>query len=123
MKLKKQDVLLLAVFLAVAVVLGVGLLLTRSNGAIVVVRAGGEQIAEFPLRKDTTYTIEGIGGTNELVIENGTARLKDASCPDQLCVHQGTIQYAGESIICLPNQVTVTIEGETEDNGVDIIAT
>ncbi|MDO4174321.1 MAG: NusG domain II-containing protein [Eubacteriales bacterium] len=123
MKLKKQDILLLAIFLVVAVLLGVGLLLTRSAGATVVVRTGGETVAEFPLDEDRSYTIEGIGGTNTLVIADGTARLEDATCPDQLCVHQGAIQYAGESIICLPNQVTVTIEGETEDTGVDVVAT
>jgi hypothetical protein len=29
-------------------------------------------------------------------------------------VNQGAIQYAGESIICLPNKVVVEITGEDE---------
>lgn len=120
MKLKRQDIFLLAIFL----VLGAVLLLTRENGATVVVRVAGEETAIFRLDETTTYVIDGAnGGTNELVIENGEVWLKDASCPDQLCVHQGKIRYVGESIICLPNKISVTIEGEPEEDGVDVIAT
>lgn len=124
MKLKKQDILLLAGLLVIFLVLGAVLLLTRENGATVVVRVAGEETAAFRLDKTTTYIIDGAnGGTNELIIENGEVWLNDASCPDQLCVHQGKIRYVGESIICLPNQVSVTIEGEPEEDGVDVIAT
>lgn len=124
MKLKKQDILLLAGLLVIFLVLGAVLLLTRKNGATVVVRVAGEETAAFRLDKTTTYIIDGAnGGTNELIIENGEVWLNDASCPDQLCVHQGKIRYVGESIICLPNQVSVTIEGEPEEDGVDVIAT
>lgn len=124
MKLKRQDIFLLAGLLAIFLVLGAVLLLTRENGATVVVRVAGEETAIFRLDETTTYVIDGAnGGTNELVIENGEVWLKDASCPDQLCVHQGKIRYVGESIICLPNKISVTIEGEPEENGVDVIAT
>ena len=124
MKLKRQDIFLLAGLLAIFLVLGAVLLLTRENGATVVVRVAGEETAIFRLDETTTYVIDGaIGGTNELVIENGEVWLKDASCPDQLCVHQGKIRYVGESIICLPNKISVTIEGEPEEDGVDVIAT
>ena len=77
----------------------------------------------MPLDKDTKYTIHGVnGGTNELVIADGQVWLEEASCPDKLCVHQGKIQYAGQSIICLPNKVSVTIEDEQDKNGVDAVA-
>lgn len=124
MKLKRQDIFLLAGLLAIFLVLGAVLLLTRENGATVVVRVAGEETAIFRLDETTTYVIDGAnGGTNELVIENGEVWLKDASCPDQLCVHQGKIRYVGESIICLPNKISVTIGGEPEEDGVDVIAT
>jgi hypothetical protein len=47
-----------------------------------------------------------------LVIENGCAYMKDASCPDKTCVGVGRVKYAGQSIICLPNRVAVTVMGE-----------
>lgn len=124
MKLKKQDAFLLAGLLVVFLVLGAVLLLTRKSGATVVVRVAGEEITAFPLDENTAYTIKGVGGgTNELVIEDGAVWLEDASCPDQLCVHQGKIRYVGESIICLPNKVSVVIEGKPEENSVDVVAT
>ena len=110
MKLKKQDILLLAALLAGVLLLGAFLMLTRKSGAEVVVKVAGEQVTSISLDKDTKYTIHGVnGGTNELVIADGQVWLKEASCPDKLCVHQGKIQYAGQSIICLPNQVSFTI--------------
>ena len=33
-----------------------------------------------------------------------------ADCPDQICVSHRKISRDGESIICLPNQVVVTIQ-------------
>ena len=57
---------------------------------------------------------------NLLIIEDGYAYIKEASCPDGLCVHQGKINKSGEMIVCLPNEVVVTVEGP-EDSGVDSV--
>ena len=38
----------------------------------------------------------------------------EASCPDKVCIHQGFITKASESIVCLPNKVHIKIT--TEDN-------
>jgi hypothetical protein len=75
----------------------------------------GAAVATFSLTEDREWLIDGVdGGTNSLVIQQGKVWLEEASCPDHLCVKQGTIQYAGESIICLPNKVVVEITGEDE---------
>ena len=47
--------------------------------------------------------------------------MKSADCPDQICVHQRAISKNGESIICLPNKVVVSIEG-AEDSQIDVVA-
>lgn len=113
MRLKKQDAVVLCGLLAGSLLLGTSLAFGRTDGATVLVRVAGEQTAEFSQNDDATYCIEGVNGSqNQLVIQNGEVWLVDATCPDQLCVHQGKIRYAGESIICLPNQVSVTISGE-----------
>ena len=57
-------------------------------------------------------------GKNVLIIKDGYADMTDASCPDGLCVRQHKINESGESLVCLPNKVTVTVVG---DDGVDII--
>ena len=121
----RPDLLLLGAFLAIGILLFAILQLTAKEGASVSISVCGEVTETFPLNKNMTCTIEGKdGGTNVLVIEDGYAWLTEASCPDGLCVNMGKIHKDGESIICLPNQVVVTVVDETYENGepeVDII--
>lgn len=99
-------------------------LLLRSPGGTVQVRVAGAVTAGYPLDVDASYTITGVnGGTNLLVIEDGAARIEEASCPDGVCVHTGRIRRNGQSIVCLPNQVVVEIVSDTENSsGVDMTA-
>nr|MCR5671645.1 NusG domain II-containing protein [Butyrivibrio sp.] len=110
---------LLAVFALILLILH----FTASTGKEVVVSVDGKEISIYPLSEDGTYLIKGAGGgTNLLVIESGSARLTEASCPDHLCVHMGSINKAGESIICLPNKVIVEIRSSLgEDTDYDAV--
>ena len=121
--LRKADLLLLAAALVFGAVLAAVLLL-RSPGGTVQVRVAGAITAGYPLDRDASYTITGVnGGTNLLVIEDGAARIEEASCPDGVCVHTGRIRRNGQSIVCLPNQVVVEIVSDTENSsGVDMTA-
>lgn len=124
LKLRKADLMLIAVVFAVGAVLVTVMLLLSSDGGTAQVRIAGVVTASYPLDRDATYTIDGVnGGTNLLIIENGSARIEEASCPDGICVHTGRVSRNGQSIVCLPNQVVVEIVSETEnDSGVDITA-
>lgn len=111
----RKDLLL---WLALAAVGGGMVLLfrlTRPPAATVAVKVGGTLRASYSLMEDRVVTITGVGGgTNELHIEGGTVYLTEATCPDHLCVKQGVIRRAGESIVCLPNQVVVELRSEQE---------
>lgn len=75
---------------------------------------GGNVYGEYRLDKDQTIEIR---GTNLLEIRDGKADMTDADCPDKLCVEQKAISKNGESIVCLPNQVVVTVTtGEQTEN-------
>lgn len=83
---------------------------TSSRGGTVAVAAvNGEEIGRYPLDKAGRFPLN--GGTNILVIEDGKARVDEADCPDKLCVRQGEISRTGQTVTCLPNRLTVTIEG------------
>lgn len=60
---------------------------------------------------------------NVVVIENGEAYMKEASCPDGLCMKQGHISKAGESIICLPHKVVLRIisNSSVDESGLDVM--
>ena len=51
----------------------------------------------------------------------GKAKMTDADCPDQLCVHQKAASKNHESIICLPNKVVVEVDG-SEESEFDAVA-
>ena len=52
-------------------------------------------------------------------VENGEIFIEEAQCPDSVCIKTGKISREGESIICVPNQIVITIEG---DSSVDAVA-
>lgn len=121
---KKNGKYFLIAVLLIGAVLSLVVLWQGKTGGTVAVSVAGEKIEEIPLNQDLTKEIQGKdGGTNLLVIRGGKAWIGDASCPDHLCVKKQAISRTGESIICLPNQVVVTIEESTEgESGVDAIA-
>lgn len=47
-------------------------------------------------------------------IESGKVWVTDADCADKICEHTGVISRAGQSIVCLPYGITVTISGESD---------
>lgn len=115
----RYDIILISVLLCLALILGAIYLLTRKEGSLVCVEINGTVVAKYPLNRDAEYVLN--NGTNILKIENGEAYLIYADCPDKTCVKKGKIRYVGESIVCLPNKITVIIRGNA-DSGVDLVS-
>lgn len=60
------------------------------------------------------------GYTLHVRLSSDGAEVIDSTCPNQVCVHTGHISRAGQSIVCLPARISVTLSGGTED-GVDAV--
>ena len=116
--MKKRDLILIGAILVVIVVMFAIVTLTKEDGAYVVARVDGNEVAKYSLSENGEYELN--GGTNILRIEDGDAYLVSANCPDHLCVKQGRIDQTGETITCLPNRLTVTVYG-TENGDVELI--
>ena len=108
--MKKADIILAAVIIAISAALFGVRMFTRTEGGAAVVTVDGIKTAEYPLDADLEEDIVTPGGVNHLVIHAGAASVTDADCPDQLCVHQADIRYNGETIVCLPHKLVVRIE-------------
>ena len=115
----RYDLILIGALLAVSLAVVLITTLTRREGGYVEVEKNGELIATYSLSVNGEYSLN--GGTNVLVIEGGVAYLKDANCPDKTCVKTGKIRYVNQSIICLPNEISITVRGGS-DNGVDLVS-
>ena len=111
--MKKRDLILFGAILGVILVSFLVVTLMKEDGAYVVVRVDGNEVARYSLSESGEYPLN--GGTNVLRIEDGKAFLVSADCPDHLCVKQGRIDQSGETITCLPNRLTVTVYGAKQD--------
>ncbi len=121
--MKKNDWFLAAgIVIAAAVILLLQIFGSVQNGLTVTVSVDGSLYGTYSLSEDRQVEIN---DTNRIVIENGSVVMEWADCPDQLCVNHRSISRDGESIICLPNRVVVSIEGtdgKNEENSLDGIA-
>lgn len=121
---RKQDMFLILFFLIIAAAGLLWLYAGRERGDTVQVTVDGTVIGEYPLERDDTIRIEGIGGNNTLKIRDDQADMTDADCPDKICVNHATISDVGESIVCLPHRVVVEIvssDEETDNADFDVI--
>ena len=111
------DIVIVAALLVVALIWSGIALLTREPGAYIEVTEKGTLVGRYSLSVDAEYTLG--GGTNTLVIEGGAAYMHSADCPDKTCVNVGRISFRGEKIVCLPNEIVVTVVG---GDGVDLVS-
>lgn len=104
------DIWLLGLLLLTGAALLLYVRLAPREGAVLEVRIDGKLSARYPLDDDADIVLEGRDqGTNHLIIRDGQAWFSEASCPDHLCMGMGRISKEGQSIICLPNRVSVEI--------------
>lgn len=85
------------------------------------VTVDGEVYGTYSLAENQTVKIQTGHGTNVLVIENGSAHMEEADCPDGYCKRQGTISQVNETIVCLPHKLVAEVEsdGSTTDDADD----
>lgn len=119
---RRADLALILILLAVSfTALGLFLLLGE-QGAVAVVTVDGVEVGRYPLSESREVVIpsEG-GGYNLLVLGEGQAYVREASCPDGLCAAHRPVSRTGESILCLPNRVAIRVEGGSQEE-VDVIS-
>lgn len=106
MKFRKNDIILIASLLVVSTIALFALLLTREDGAKAKVEIGGKLYGTYALNDNKEIDLK----KSTLVIEDGNAFVKNSNCRDKICEHQGRINEIGETIVCLPNKIIITIE-------------
>ncbi|MBQ8497264.1 MAG: NusG domain II-containing protein [Clostridia bacterium] len=114
----KNDIIFVSVLLFVISVIGVFYFFFRGEGDTVTVTVARECYGEYALDEDRVLEIRTEHSLNTLVICDGKAYMETADCPDGICTDHRPIFRDGESIICLPNQVVVTVtakDGEEPD--------
>lgn len=111
----KNDMILVVALLVLAAAGFVLFNAFKQVGDYAVVSVDGTEVARYPLDKELETDIITVGGTNTLVIKEGKASVSSASCPDLICVNHREISNVGETIVCLPNKVVISIEKANDD--------
>ncbi|MCL2866836.1 MAG: NusG domain II-containing protein [Clostridia bacterium] len=115
---KKDAAVILSILLLAALFFSFRMMLAGSGPrGVVVIQVDGKEYARIPLSEPQTVRIEQENGAvNVLEVTREGARMRDASCPDGLCVGQGQVtpdNYMSRPtqafIICLPHRVTAEL--------------
>lgn len=130
----KYDLIVVAAVLALAALLGVRFWLSpapESGTLLAVVEIDGAEVDRFTLaqaaEETRTYTNNGVTLTvapcatakrdaeTRTQTETAGVRVASSDCPTQDCVHTGQISRAGQSIVCLPAHIVITLAGADAD--------
>ena len=107
----RNDIILIVSMLIVLSIVGLCFIFLRGEASTVTVTVNGEVFGTYRLDQNRTVEIR-TGDNNEnlniLVIENGRAYVKTATCPDGICASHKPIFRNGERIACLPHRVVIT---------------
>lgn len=121
--MKKADFIVIGAVLVVAAVMLIFLYGVNSNsGAYVQIEVDGQVTETLSLDEDTEKKIVTENGTNTLVISDGKAQMTETDCPDGICKNHKPINRNGESIICLPHKVVITVVNQVDDDEIDAVA-
>ena len=122
LKTIRNDIIFIAALLVIVAAIGGGFFLLRPEGSTVTATVDGVTYGTYPLSVDTVVDIQtGDGQLNRLVIQDGKAYVETATCPDGICASHRSISRKGESIVCLPHKVVITVT-DGQDDGPDIVA-
>ena len=82
---------------------------------------GETLVKQFSLDNDLEhYRVEGLKGHVDMRIKNKTVRITSATCKHKTCMNMEPISKPGENLVCIPNQINISIAGKNSF-GVDSI--
>ena len=125
--MKKKDIVLIIILLGAAGIFYLAFFLIPKESAFyAVAKVDGKEIGRWELSEETEADIDTTFGHNRIRIENGTAFMIEADCPDGYCKEQHAIDENGGTIICLPHHLVIETQGPdgsaVQDDGVDTTA-
>ena len=117
-KIYRNDIILNIVIILVCIAVPIVLaLVSQDEIKTAVISYDGNEERRISLSDDFTYNTHGV----EITVTDGASYVSHTNCPDRLCMKMKRAQNVGDSIICVPNKVSVKIVGGKE-KGADVVA-
>jgi Uncharacterized protein conserved in bacteria len=110
MDLNKSDKILFLIIIIVFIISLYIIFSHDSSGSNALVYKNGEVILEIDLNLDEQlYEVEGENGTVRILAGNGKVKVIEEKSPYHICSKQGYITKSYETIVCLPNKISIEI--------------
>ncbi len=84
------------------------------SGQYLKIENNQEDTKVFSLNQTANKQVIGFLGSSEISIAEGKARFVKSPCTKKYCIHHGWINKINQTIVCLPNQITISIVGGSE---------
>lgn len=122
MRLTRGDTVVIACVVALALILWAGFYAFPRNAAelTAVVRIDGKEVDRLPVTGGTVSQkeIDVPRGVATVSYGQGKVRVEPLdthTCPTGICWKTGWVSRAGQSIVCVPNHMTITLEGASDE--------
>lgn len=110
----RRDALIIATILAVAVAFLI--IPALKSGEYAEISFDGKAVKTVSLRKNEIFTINNI----TFEIKDGKISVTDSPCRDKICEHTGFIGSPSQTIVCLPEKMSVRIVGKSDDIDISV---
>ena len=116
--INRYDLLIMGI--AVVLALCVYLFFFANRAAVQAeVRMHGRTVQTITLEEDKVFSLAEHPAI-QFIVSNGRIAFYKSDCPDQICVRNGFLHLVGQSSVCLPNRVVLTIVSLADDeDGID----
>ena len=121
-KLYRNDIILNVIIVAVCMLVPFCVMfMGGKNGDCAVISVDGKKVKSISLSENAKFEQNGV----TVCVQDGKAYISASDCPDGTCMKMGKIWKSGQSVVCVPNRVSVKIHGDDkagEKDGDDVVA-
>lgn len=125
--MKKGDVIVIfvVVLLSIASITLISMSESPLDKKNVIIEVNGKVVKAISVTKETEgiYDFNFSNNVGYLDIQEGKVRMLKMDqdvCPQQICSDTGWIEFSYETIVCLPNKISVNIQGiESNESEID----
>lgn len=113
--MNKTDIKLIGIILLIALIFLLSFkLFEKNDNKQAIVYYENKEVLKVNLNEKKEYKVDGYNGEVTIVVNNGKVKVKQEKSPLHLCSKQGYISKSYETIVCLPNKVSIKIIGNEE---------
>ncbi len=111
---RRADIFVYLLISSLALVLFLIGIKDAENGCSYLRVSCGGETKLYSISEDASYTFTNNGYTLVAVVENGGVYVSQTDCPDEICRLTGKISRTGQSIICVPAEISLSLISDEE---------